>query len=130
MKTTPDDHFAASPHRGVTNSCSRCVHGVSGRPTIGAGVISTACVENAAAPAPDNHLAAGPYGGVLVSCGRHGIGTSSRPTIGARIVSSAGVEQGEEIVSAPHDHLTPSPHCCMKTACVRRVARTCRCPTI
>jgi hypothetical protein len=57
IKASPDDHFtaSASPHCRVSESGSRSIGSVGGRPAIGAGVVSPAGVKNAAGSksAPD-----------------------------------------------------------------------------
>jgi hypothetical protein len=69
---TPDDHFAASPDRGVGSSPRGSVgHGSSG-PSICIGVVFPAGTQPVANPVviikiatPDNHFAAGPNGRVI-----------------------------------------------------------------
>ena len=62
--STPDDHFAASPHRSVKVSCRRYVGGAGSCPTVRAWSVSSTGVENAAgitiSSTPDDHLGASP----------------------------------------------------------------------
>ena len=44
--STPDDHFAAGPHCRVSSSASGRVGGAGGCPTVGAGIVSPAGVQN------------------------------------------------------------------------------------
>ena len=45
VSSAPDDHFSAGPDRPVlVSACGRVV-GAGGRPTVGAGIISPACVK-------------------------------------------------------------------------------------
>ncbi len=61
VKSAPDDHFAAGPDCGVTDSRRGRVGGAGGCPTIRAGIISAAGVERAGSvSAPDDHFTAGP----------------------------------------------------------------------
>src|SRR5206468_2139098 len=116
-KSTPDNHFAVSPHGRVIVSLSGRINGTGSCPTVGAGIVSPASIEMVVeiASAPDNHFTASPYCRVIVSAsgcvGRAG----SRPAIDSsalrlRAVSPAGVEIHAAIISAPDDHFTVSPH--------------------
>ena len=73
--SAPDDHFTAGPHCRVNVSGSGRVGGAGGCPTVGAGIVSPAGVQKAAAiiSAPDDHFAAGPDCRVHVS-GSGGVG--------------------------------------------------------
>ena len=93
-RSTPDDHFTAGPHCRVTASGIGRVGGAGGCPTVGAGIVSPAGVQNRRRhhSAPDDHFAAGPHCRVTLSGrGRVG-GAGGCPTIGAGIVSPAGVQ--------------------------------------
>src|SRR5207249_11522823 len=70
--SAPDDHFAAGPHCPVKCSAARRADGAGGCPTIGAGIISPAGIQIAAAinSAPDDHFASGPHCRVLNSASR------------------------------------------------------------
>src|SRR6185295_17639556 len=67
-KSTPDDHFSASPDCRVTGSASGRVGRAGGGPTIGAGIVSAAGVQKVVVntivkeSAPDDHFTAGPHG--------------------------------------------------------------------
>ena len=52
MSSAPDDHFAAGPHCRVKVSGSGRAGGAGRCPTVGAGIVSPAGVENAAAVGP------------------------------------------------------------------------------
>ena len=61
--SAPDDHFTPTPDCRVIASASGRVGHASGRPAIGAGIVSPACIEEdgiAILPTPHNHFAAGP----------------------------------------------------------------------
>ena len=60
--STPDDHFSAGPDRRVLVSSIRRVGGAGGRPTVRAGIVSSAGVKNEGIilPTPDDHFTAGP----------------------------------------------------------------------
>jgi len=126
IKSAPDDHFARGPNRRIIVSCSRCVSGAGGCPTIRAGIVSAASVQIAEAAirasAPDNHFAAGPHCGVKVSAIRRVDGAGPRPTVSAGIVSTASIKVAGIIGSAPDDHLAAGPHCRVIEAAVGRVA--------
>ena len=112
--SAPDDHFAAGPYCCVTYRRIGRVGGAGGCPTIGAGIISPASVQDGCRndSAPDDHFAAGPHCRVIASgSGRVG-GAGGCPTVGAGIVSAASVQiHGAGDPSAPDDHFTAGPHC-------------------
>src|SRR5207247_2624178 len=107
----PDDHFAVGPHCRVFVSASGRAGGAGSCPTVGAGIVSPAGVQNAGAAesAPNDHFAAGPYCCVIVSASGRAGGAGSCPTVGAGIVSWTGVEVVEVdsivIQRASNDHL-------------------------
>jgi hypothetical protein len=68
--STPNNHLAAGPHRGVIVSRRGRVGDAGGHPAIRARVVSAAgvCVVKRFIDAsPDNHLTASPYPGVTVA---------------------------------------------------------------
>src|SRR4029450_1415489 len=96
-----------------------------GRPTIGAGIVSPAGVQQHEVfikSPPNNHFTVSPHCRVIEattgSVGRGG----GRRAIRAGIVSPPGVEAHEVFISStPDDHFTVSPHCCVieaTTGCV------------
>ena len=96
-QSAPDDHFTAGPDCRVSLSGSGRVGRAGGCPTICAGIISPAGIQNlvdtSATPAPDDHFTASPDCRVIRSgSGRVG-GAGGCPTIRAGIVSSAGVDK-------------------------------------
>ena len=110
---TPNDHFAAGPHRRMRVSGGGCV-GKAGRcPTIGVWVISPAGVQKQAADvrgsAPDDHFAADPDCRVTESGSRHAGSTGGCPTVNAGVVSPASVYIVRAIISAPDNHLATGP---------------------
>ena len=99
--SAPDDHFAAGPHRRVRVAGGGRVGGAGGCPTVGAGIVSPASVQDSRCrySAPDDHFAAGPDCRVIVAgSGRVG-GAGGCPTVRAGIVSAAGVQ--ESLPSSP-----------------------------
>ena len=94
--TTPDDHFAASPYCRVPISLGRRIGHASGCPTISAGIVFSAVVEDGCEggiiieSAPHDHFGSCPDGRVIPSSVRYVGSTRGRPTVGARIVSPAG----------------------------------------
>src|SRR5204863_9495338 len=70
--TAPDNHFTARPHRRVKDSGQRRIDNRGRCPTIRAGIVSAAGVQNRrvrnVVSTPDDHLATGPYRPVKLSC--------------------------------------------------------------
>src|SRR5262249_57802953 len=95
IKSTPDDHFTASPYCRVNGSGSGWVGRAGGRPTIRAGIVPPAAVEiRAAIPAtPDDHFTPSPHCRVSAACNRRVGVAGSYPAIGAGIVSPAGLQR-------------------------------------
>ena len=83
--STPDDHFAASPHCGVKVSRGGCVGRVRGCPTSGGRGVPAASVEKRrrriVEPSPHNHFAASPHCCVKASRVRRIKSTSASPSI-------------------------------------------------
>src|ERR1051326_7646574 len=114
ISTSPDNHFTASPHCGVTLSCRRRVIGARAYPSIVAGIGSSAGVrtnEEGTFSAPDDHFTAGPDRRVLESASGRVGGAGGCPTIRARIISPAVVQRRAVVKSAPDDHFTAGPYC-------------------
>src|SRR5207247_9697660 len=87
--STPDDHFTPGPDCRLIVSVGRGVGRVDTCPTIGARVVSPACIKNArvVSPAPDNHFIAGPDCRVNRPAGGRVGGVGGCPTIGAGAAS-------------------------------------------
>src|SRR5205814_8132028 len=112
------DHFAAGPECRVKRSGKGRASDVRGRPTVCAGIISTAGVQkvdsigSSGTSAPDDHFTAGPHCRVTGSRSGRVARTGDCPTIHTRIVSATGVEIADiKITSTPNDHITASPDC-------------------
>jgi hypothetical protein len=138
VKSAPDDHFTAGPHRGVINSGSGHIRRTGRRPTVRVRSVSSASADNMAVgstvfPTPHDHLTARPYSRVRVSdIGRVG-GTGGCPRVGAGIISASGVEVlavGKTEFPTPDDHFTASPDCCMFVSGIGRVGRADSRPTV
>jgi hypothetical protein len=100
--STPDDHFAPGPDRRVGHSAIGRVGGARRCPSIYAGIVSAAGVQNAdrIRSAPDDHFAPGPDCRVVPS-GLGRIDDASRsPRIRAGIVSATGVQNVDPVPSA------------------------------
>src|SRR5438128_2623414 len=110
--TAPDDHLAASPHRGVRVARRGGVDCAYRHPAIAARVVSAASiriVERRIDAAPHAHFAAAPDCRVSNSAERRADEASRRPTVRTWIVSAAGVQIDRLISSTPDDHLTAGP---------------------
>ena len=79
----PDDHFIAGPDCGVIESAVGRISGAGSCPTIRAGIISSAGVQQSHGDqsTPDDHFAASPYCGVKCSAIRRISRAGGRPTI-------------------------------------------------
>ena len=113
IEPAPDNHFTAAPHCCVRDSAGW--PGASGRPTIGAGIVSPASVQNQRiAATPNDHFTAAPYCRVTVCSGLRRVSSASGcPTIRAGTISAAGVHIAALIAiccPTPDDHLTAGPH--------------------
>ena len=89
----PHDHFSASPDGRVNLSGEGRVSSACSCPTIRAGIVSAAIIEDGdlAVATADDHFSASPYCGVpipLIRCASDGRGN---PTVGAGIVSAPSV---------------------------------------
>ena len=109
--STPDDHLTASPYRRGADSCSGCISGGRGSPTIRTGAVSPARVQQRKAvvvPCPDDHFKAGPYRRVIASPSGCISGGRCSPTIRpgivlpARVIKKATpVDPAQTIISLP-----------------------------
>src|SRR5206468_9484904 len=91
-----------------------CVGGGGGCPTIRAGIVSSAGVQNVEViiiSTPDDHFTSGPDCRVAESASGHVGPAGGCPTIGAGIVSAARVEIATAVPPAPDDHFTAGPDC-------------------
>ena len=135
IKSAPDYHFAAGPHCRVRLAAIRCIGDAGSYPAIGTGIVSAACVpimvgSIVGIPSPNDHLTPCPYCRRKLSSCRGPHRSRSRPAICARIVFPASVciESWVDINwnnSAPDDHLTASPHCCVIASRSWRFASWC-----
>jgi hypothetical protein len=89
------------------------VGGASGRPIIGARIVSAAGVQTVGAikSTPDDHFTAGPDCRVILSAGGCVGGAGDYPTIRTRIVSPTGVEIVGIAIATPDDHFIAGPYC-------------------
>lgn len=140
VSTAPDYHFTASPDSGVIGSFRRRVSGAGSCPTIRAWIVLPSGVEidiwirRIVIATPHDHLTAGPCCRVIYSAIRSVSNTGGRPTIRARIVFPTGIQILIAITilegSAPDDHVTASPDCCVICSDTGRIGHTGSRPTI
>ena len=93
--TTPDDHFAASPHCGMSVPPRGGITTAGSCPTVRDRIIFAATVKKATEPipsTPDDHFAAGPDCRVAGSGSRRIHSSGRCPSIRAGIVLSTGIE--------------------------------------
>jgi hypothetical protein len=156
---SPDDHLATSPDCRVRAPRTWRVSSAGGCPGIPGGIIRAAGVQIAAGAvvsAPDNHFATRPDCRMILSAIRRADGASSCPTVGNRIVSPAHLWRNWGwgwsarwswawgrtwawvrgwgwrwgwTYSAPDNHLTASPYCCVILSGSGRVCCAGGCPT-
>lgn len=113
--TSPDDHFAATPDCRVQVAGSGCTAAGRSSPTVYAGSVAAAIVQNDTREikintAPDDHLVAGPHCRVITSAKGRAASACCRPTVRGGIVPAAGVDVvGIGVITAPHDHLGAAP---------------------
>src|SRR5262249_29245662 len=109
--STPYNHFTAGPRCSVKFSGRGRVGCIGGCPTIRAGIVSPASIQNKLVilSTPYNHFTAGPDRRVQVSGRRQTSGGCQ--TIRARIFSSAGEQRGIVTLSTPYNHCTAGPDC-------------------
>src|SRR5207302_1035760 len=117
------------PDYRVIDSRRRRVGGAGCCPTVCAGIVSPAGAKilRQVISAPDDHFTAGPDCRVMLSAkGRVG-SAGGYPAVCAGIVSPAGVQISPPgavliaaVISAPHDHFTAGPDCCVKLSAVWR----------
>src|SRR5437868_4567544 len=132
---SPHDHLYSGPDCGMLGSSSGSVDDACTRPTIRGGTVSAAGVERTlilTVPAPHDHFIAGPNCCVVVSARRDINDTRRCPTVCIRIVPAAGVGVARRTngSSAPDDHFTATPNCCVRRSTLRRVSRASSYPTI
>jgi len=95
ITTTPDDHFAASPHCGMPVPPRGGIASADSCPTVRDRIIFAATVKKATEPipsTPDDHFAAGPDCRVAGSGSRRIHSSGRCPSIRAGIVLSTGIE--------------------------------------
>src|SRR5207302_2049941 len=116
----------AGPHCRVLKPGSGRVGEAGGCPTVGAGIVSTAGVQKAAAAlssAPDDHFTAAPDACVNESRARRIGGARERPAIRAGIVPSPRIDGETTVGTAPYDHLTARPYRRARDTAVRSDGR-------
>src|SRR5206468_2627177 len=100
-------------------------------PIIHAWIVSPTRVQiRTGISSPDDHLTAGPDGRKILSANRRVGGAGGYPTVGGGIVSPTGVQIAAAIMSAPDDHFSASPHCCVAHPGSGSVGCAGRCPRI
>ena len=131
--SAPHNHFAACPDCRVRVSASGCIGRADSSPSVRAGIISPAGVQEGAVvvSAPDDHFFAGPHCSVSEpGDGRIG-GAGWSPTVCARIVSPASVQAVNAISGpAPDDYFTIGPHCGGEHSAIGRVRDAGGCPRV
>ena len=133
INSTPDNHFAAAPECGVTESAFRRVGRCSSHPVIRARLVSTTGTEllKHVSPAPNDHVSAGPHCRVTKAVPRRVGRAGGNPTIGARIISATAVNpEFRAIVTRPDDHFIAGPYSRVKLSSRGRARRGCGHPTI
>ena len=128
INAAPDDHFAASPNRGMTASAAGRVGGAGRSPTVRHRIVSPAGVV--AVSTPDDHFIAGPNCRMARPRRRCASGACGSPIVGSWIVSPASVQIGVIVASAPDDHFSASPHCGVTKSTDRRVRDAGGCPSV
>ena len=134
ISSAPNDHFAAGPdcrmvYPGLISVVGWC-------PTVGVGIISPAGVSvesDAHLSAPDDHfIARRPHCGMKGSTSRRASCAGGCPTVGAGIIFPAGIQivRADVIPSAPYDHFTAGPDCCVAIARVGRADDAGCCPIV
>src|SRR5205814_8379856 len=113
ITSTPNNHLAAGPERGVRESRDRCVHSFGRGPTIRCGIVSSASVKDAVTTAsysaPDDHLTASPHSRVIISRDRHVDHAGSGPSVAGGIVPAAAVQIRVIVTPTPDNHLDARP---------------------
>src|SRR5438552_5674772 len=124
----PDDHVAASPNCGVIVSRKRGICSACSCPSVGTRAVPASGIEIADnfPPAPDNHFRACPNCSMLGSGSRRVDRGSGFPRVRGRVVLSTRVvvDVVAEVISAPDNHVTTSPHCCVEMSSSGRIGNT------
>src|SRR5436190_1095065 len=112
-------------------SSRRHVGGTGGCPTVCVGIVPSASIGRWPAT-PNDHFTASPNGSVAVSRVRRVGGAGGCPTVCNGIVSASGVQigRGAAACSAPDDHLTSGPDCCVKAWPIGCVGGAHVCPSV
>ena len=99
LRSAPDNHLAASPHRSVLRIArTGALVSAGRRPTVRAGIVSTAAFLQllyASDAAPNDHFAASPDCCVTVTTRRRVGSAGRRPVVRAGIISTASVERSD-----------------------------------
>ena len=112
--SAPDDHFTAGPHCRVTGSGSGRVGRAGGCPTIGAGIVSPAGVQQSPPiSAPDDHFTAGPHCRVIASGSwvRWSVLVAVQLSVLGLYLPPVFRNWQLRYQSAPDDHFTAGPDC-------------------
>src|SRR4029078_13424999 len=120
--TTPDNHFTTGPYRRVKRSGGWSVDKAGSYPTIHCWIISPTGIQIGIAP-PDDHLIASPHCRVIRSASRYVNNAGGCPPVRSGTIPAAGVQITAIVAvkSAPNDHFTACPHCCMQRSAFRCV---------
>ena len=127
--STPDDHFTASPDRGVKSPRIGRVGCASGRPTIDSWIVPPACVKASVEKiisAPDDHFTARPHRGMIGSLWAPGYSSNCLRSD----LSAASVKLAWYVLSAPDDHFATGPDCAVLRAARRRIGSRYSCPDV
>ena len=131
--TTPNNHLATSPDRGVLSTRIRRVVCRDGRPCIVRGIVSSAGINVAVTivATPNDHFTARPDRCVIrthIRCVRCRDGM---PSVARRVISSTCVKVGvDRANSAPHDHFVASPNAGVTLTSIWRVGSRRGTPTV
>jgi hypothetical protein len=134
-RSTPDDHFTASPYRRVVRTAGRRICSASSHPYVRNRIVSAAReqVVSFVVTAPDDHFSAGPHRRVKASAIWNVDEACRRPAVRGWIVSATGVQvmvSTVKKISTPDDHCAVGPHCCVIPSGTRRTVTGGACPAI
>jgi hypothetical protein len=132
---TPDNHLAAGPDGGISESPSGRVRRCRGSPAIGTRVVFPAGVEikmiGLVPPTPDDHFCAAPNRGVTKAGSRRVGGAGANPSVTGGIVLAAAVDNGAgAVVAAPDNHFASGPDCTVIVAPDGCTGSSCCGPTV
>jgi hypothetical protein len=126
----PDNHFAPSPHRRVSESAIWRVSSAGNCPIVCCGIISTAGAI--VSPTPHDHFRASPHCRMCRSARWRARGTSGCPAVCVRIVSATGVQVNLRVIviTSPNDHFAATPYRGMSLSCKGDIGGTDGCPRV